>query len=252
MNLKELQRDFLDNVIRGKRSRSLLNVIQSDSVQDSLQIYQNNYKFGVLDAIKNNFRTSESFMGEEKFSKLCFKCIDNNPSRSGNLDDYALIFFQFVRNSNVNSEIEDLVTLDYYQSIIYDDADPYFMEESEYSHIEPSQLNRVKLELNPTLRKFTLFNANSISLWHNLFENKAVTRLSARAKKSTIAGFKNHEQTHFMPLTFEELTFLNCLEKRKTLQEIFEIMEKHKSADRFQYILLNFIKKKLVNKFTFN
>lgn len=255
MNLRELQHNFLKSVTKNHKKHGLENIILSESIVDALQIYKNNYRYGVLGALENNFRATKNFLGEKDFSNLCLQCIDLNSSKSGNLDDYSKIFFNFIKKSNAQKQniIKDLVHLDYFYSIIYDEKEPKIFSQSRFKEIKPDQMESVLLKLNPTTKIFYLNHSESISIWKLALKQQfRKVRINLKNQNLEAIGYKIENKIIFKILNYQESLLINAIREKKKLKEIYQLFLDKNLENNFQHILANLITEKTIVKFTIN
>lgn len=82
-SLKKLQQDFLQNIM--------------DFTEKTTDIYQNNYKMGLIKTLSATYPVCERLVGKSFFNQLAKQYIMANPSMSFSLDDYGDKFSEFSR-----------------------------------------------------------------------------------------------------------------------------------------------------------
>lgn len=96
MRLAELQRAFLESVVRESDGASLpLSNRSRISPQRSLEIYRSNYVGGRTEALRAIYRGCERLVGEQCFEEMARRYIWAHPSRSGNLNEEGERFPEF-------------------------------------------------------------------------------------------------------------------------------------------------------------
>ncbi len=62
-----------------------------------LQVYRNNFRSALADALRASFPVTEKLVGEEFFAATADACVAACESRSGNIQDYGTVFPAFLR-----------------------------------------------------------------------------------------------------------------------------------------------------------
>lgn len=139
MKLKKLQNNFV-NALYGESSEELLLSIKKGKLlkEESLDIYRNNLRETLINALRITYSEIHKNLGAKKFQKLCDEFIKKNRSRSSNLDDYGPEF-----NSGFCGEVERLK----HHSYLARDAKPLNLKK--LKKLPPEKLFEVKFKLHP-------------------------------------------------------------------------------------------------------
>lgn len=104
--LADLQRQFLA-ALAGDETADVLALIDDRHV-DAVQrfaIYRNNWRSNLRNALCAAYPVVERLVGAEFFGWLADNYVDQQPSRSGNLDDYGFEFPEFIRQFPAVAEL---------------------------------------------------------------------------------------------------------------------------------------------------
>jgi hypothetical protein len=87
--LKQLQKDFYQDVLTVESvSKSYLNKGNFTS-QDLIQIYRNQYFLSLSESLAKSYSCVKRLVGEDFFNKLAKDFIMAHPSKTGNIIDYG-------------------------------------------------------------------------------------------------------------------------------------------------------------------
>lgn len=94
MNQLEFNQIFIKAVSRPSEdlNKQILPCIKKNHklpARDALKVYQEDYQYRLLDALKNTYKATHFILGDEDFSFLCFDYIKTHFSTSPDLDDYG-------------------------------------------------------------------------------------------------------------------------------------------------------------------
>jgi hypothetical protein len=253
MKLKKLQSNFIHSIFDRNLNKEFLEELSTDNKSVSLQIYRNNVISSLNNSIKNNFKILNQYLGDEQFNKLSMDCIYNNPSKSGNLEDYSKIFYQYIKKNSDNVIAKDLASLDYNNNLIYISNDCEVYKPEEFQAIPPDCLDKVILHVNPTIRIFKIHSPDSIKLWYKLSneENSFKDDLVKR-KTNYCVGYRVNNKIYFMPISKIERNFLLLCYKNILLIEIYNLITYNYPNFQLEKIIKKFILFKIINKFTIN
>jgi len=87
-SLPELQQGFA-HALRGERGTSLPVRARGLSAQQRLQVYRHNHESALLEALRAIYPVTERLVGEAFFATAALSYIGQNPSHSGNIQDYG-------------------------------------------------------------------------------------------------------------------------------------------------------------------
>ena len=171
-SLKQCQQLFLQSIIEGDNSDSIVNentgtansqalaaenlsgapnlsrLINSNikSPDIRISIYKNNYQMALVNCLKSTFLNVSRLLGESNFKILALKYIEANPSVSEDLNQYGKGFAKFISNRavEINEEIGDINKGD---SVIFYVAQADYLKQCCY-YAENNQLLLINAFIN--------------------------------------------------------------------------------------------------------
>ncbi len=249
MKLKELQHNFIKYMQGNEFDDNFIGEVTSDCVSDSLKIYQNNIFFSLLGSLENQYRALKQYLGEKKFISLAKACIDSNPSRSGNLDDYSKIFLEFMQSHIDDKTSTDIAKLDHNYWSIFISEDDVVTPRNEFVSIKASDYAKTKLCLSHSIRLLKLYDAQSLNIWNKLFYDKEIT---SGIQTEFIVGNRPNLFPKFEYIAESEYIFLKEIKAKRNLSDIFSGMLKRKEEGYFSVYITKNINKEIITSFTIN
>ncbi|SHN92888.1 HvfC/BufC N-terminal domain-containing protein [bacterium endosymbiont of Bathymodiolus sp. 5 South] len=148
--LKQLQRDFYQDVLTVESvSKNYLNK-GNFTAQDLIQIYRNQYFLSLRESLAKSYSCVKRLVGEDFFNKLAKDFIIAHPSTTGNIIDYGDEFSNFIKLSpdcKTVSYLADIAKLERYYERCYFSDIVFFMA-SVYPVIKIWQLNENSEQLD--------------------------------------------------------------------------------------------------------
>jgi hypothetical protein len=117
MNEKKFQQDFVKTVFLEEDhlpSDIIQNMIPIGKIDNKkvLEVYQTDYKYRMLEAMRSNFESVWMVLGDDEFEKLVFLFIKTNPSSHFDLNHYGDDFPIFlIQQTDLIEEMPFLVSL---------------------------------------------------------------------------------------------------------------------------------------------
>lgn len=116
--LADLQRQFLSAIIDDDAARISTEIVdRPPGIEKVLNVYRNNWRSNLRNALRVTYPVVERLVGAEYFDWMADQFIDAQPSRSGNLDNYGAEFPEFVRDFPGVAELPylaDVAQLEFY------------------------------------------------------------------------------------------------------------------------------------------
>jgi len=85
------------------------------SASRALEVYREDYRARLTEALRNTYRGIYTLIGNEDFQKIALDYIDSTPSLSPDLDDYGAQFDQFCFNHDLSKEYDFLKEMAYFE-----------------------------------------------------------------------------------------------------------------------------------------
>ncbi len=172
--LSNLQKNFITAVREEKDELLITEIAENGFAPRALiDVYRNNTFSVQKNALAITYAALANILGE-KFSSLAFHYIRNNPSRSGNLDDYGHDFPEFLETLEFFDKNPELIELSIFEKLYQESslaAQGKIFNSAALAGIKPEDMMNLKFEFAPHVRlfaaKFPVFK-----LWNNNIERK--------------------------------------------------------------------------------
>jgi hypothetical protein len=202
---------------------------------ERLTIYSNNVIASKIDSIRASYPAIEAIVGNEFFRTLAKKYAKQKISNSGNLDDYAHDFPQFIQenyNSHQLDYLTDLALFELNTNLIDQQKD---LQAGLQLHKQNEEdLMQLQLKLANSC-KIQCSNFPILSLF--LFSKERLENPPNLAKDETILIYKDKFDIRFLELNQIEHNFLRNFNSQTSLYDCFL---KHNSETEFQSLLQKF------------
>lgn len=154
MQLKEIQRKFLNSVY-GK-SDDMAGLVKDNgvSVESRMKIYHQNVFMTLYNTLKNTYPIICNLTDERFFKYAANEYIKANKSKSGNLDDYGESFIDFLDFFAPTKDLKYLVDVAKYEwakHIAYFAKDVPLLENITFFNYDKATYERINLSLHPSL-----------------------------------------------------------------------------------------------------
>ena len=214
--LAKLQNDFIKRIYN-PNNQAILAEIKEGGVnkEDLFNIYRNNILSNLTNALRLTYGLVYKKIGNKKFEKIAQDFIINNPSESGNLDNYHSQFPQFLKSSNLqnNDFLSELANFEWFLHLSYLAANGVGINIQNLQKLPKEKLFEIKFKLHPSC---FLIKAN-----HNLI---SVYEGNNKKIKKQIYILINRGTGEVIPeaLSEKEFSFLKAASEEKSLYEIYE------------------------------
>ncbi|SFV87784.1 Conserved domain protein [hydrothermal vent metagenome] len=142
--LKQLQRQFYQDILNPSNEATNYLNQGNFSGNDLLQIYHNQYFVSLIEALGKTYSCVKRLVGEDFFNRLAQEFIQAYPSKTGNIIDYGAEFEDFIRcNTHCQNlpYLGDVAKFEYCYERCYFLLDTQFFIYSPYPIIKIWQLN---------------------------------------------------------------------------------------------------------------
>lgn len=97
--LADLQREFLTAITSGDDEKISAVIVEgTPGIYKALDVYRNNWRSNLRNALRVTYPVVERLVGAEYFDWMADRFLDEQPSQSGNLDNYGAEFPEFIRS----------------------------------------------------------------------------------------------------------------------------------------------------------
>ncbi len=150
MSVKQLQKEFYQDVVDVESNPENYLDNASFSAQDLLQIYRNQYFLTLGEALAKSYACIKRLVGEDFFNQLAREYIATHPSKTGNIIDYGDEFPDFIKTNTHCKNLpylSDIAKFEHLYERCYFSGAVYFMR-STYPVIEIWQLDENSAQLD--------------------------------------------------------------------------------------------------------
>ncbi len=167
--MDELNQDYIDftraivlNEALNAASSSLLNTLNTPntfntvysnySLANAIDIYRNNYRCNLHDALAGAYPVIKQLVGDDFFRFLARKFIEQYPSRNANLHHYGAELADFVAHFPAAQELvylPDVAALEWACHVAYFAADKTILDLERLSQVTPEQYPNLVLHIHP-------------------------------------------------------------------------------------------------------
>ncbi len=205
-NLKNLQNKFIDAVY--KENEEVLASVVDKNIEkiERLEIYRNNLYGTLSNALRITFTRSFGILKEKKFNKIAYKYIDNNRSKSGNLDDYGENFCDFMPNAF----LADIARLDWLCLQIYLKKYEQEIDLEKLQKVAPEKLGDLKFLISKSL----IF----LDSYYNLISKDK----KKRKNKLHFIVYRNKNDVIVERISNREFVFLSFVNQGLEMFEIYK------------------------------
>ncbi len=152
--LPELQKQFMDGLLRkdDRVYKQLDGRIRS--AQQQLDIYRNSYQGGLLKAMKDIYPVTQRLLGGEFFEAMCLRYITQTPCQSLDINKYSETFAEFAEQFKPVDELiylSDVIRLEWGWHRAYQTADITLEDFTPLLSFDSAKLQSLYLSLVPSM-----------------------------------------------------------------------------------------------------
>lgn len=216
-NLRQWQTDFVETMKNSTRCAPLHLRGGSISAERRLNIYANNIRHGLTEALKSIYRVTEQLVGREYFTYMADRYGERHPSRSGNLHDFGQAFPQYMRSLEALSGLmylPYLAQLEWAYHVAFHAADLHVgFNMQQLRTVSASDMDQIQFRLHPSV---SLLHSpcRILPLWeaHQTTELEQVLELDH--SDEYILVIRRQLAIEFQTLSKAEFTFLSAIQDR--------------------------------------
>lgn len=181
------------------------------AVQDRLAIYHHAYRARLVDALRDTFGHTATYLGDDWFDDDALAFVQSHPSTASSLNHYGAAFpaWMFERHAR-DAEIGELAALDWALRRAFDGADAAPLPLAALASIAPEAWGHIGFAFVPTYTRLT-FTHNTLALWHALDQALTPPTVEALDAPSDVLIWRLGHQPHFRSLGTFEANALNHL-----------------------------------------
>lgn len=207
--LSALQSHFIDHLLDNPSAIS--DYIVSDAHMDAarrLHIYHHAYRARLMEALKENYDKTWTYLGDEQFENACLAYINQTPSTHWNLRYYGSNFPSWLAdNFSQDLEVADLASFEYALRDAFDGPDADVMTPEDASRLPAEAWESMRFAFHPTARIIRITH-NVIAIWSALIKQEAPPSPEALPAPIPILVWRKDVQPHFRTLDADEVGVL--------------------------------------------
>ena len=190
--------------------------------QRRLLIYHHGYRARLVDALRDSFSHTATYLGEEWFDADALAFVEDHPSTHSSLNAYGADFAGWLLERHPHDpDIGELAALDWALRRAFDGADAAPLGLADLAAIAPPAWARIGFALVPTTALLALTH-NTIALWHALDQQQPPPRAMRLAEPGTALVWRRGHQPHFRSLDAVELRALSGLREGLSFAAVCE------------------------------
>ena len=155
--LNELLTGFAQAIVHGDKPPEQIGPAYPHySADTALEVYRNNYRGNLHDALAGAYPVIRQLVGDEFFRYMARKFIEQYPSRSGNLHRYGAEMAEFVATfgpAGTLPYLPDVAALEWACHRAYFAEDASALDLAELAQIPPDQYPQLILRIHPSCRQ---------------------------------------------------------------------------------------------------
>jgi hypothetical protein len=222
--LHDFQNAFTDWVLRSGSKNQLSAFIRENglTVEQRLNVYQNNTQLGLTGALRDGFPVVNKLVGTEFFNQLARCYLRHYPPKAGCLLFFGSEFADFISDYDPASSLPylpDIARLEWFWHEAFHEADAGALDVKALAGISPDCYGSLGFSLHPTVRLL----ASSYPIQHiwqinqEGFQGDGTVNLEEGACRVLV--FRPELEVLLMTLTEAEFDFLSSLVKGLTLNQ---------------------------------
>lgn len=222
-DLRRLQGDFLDALLRGRGSlhERIVNAGRLDPEQ-RLGIYSNAYRVRLIDALSDAYPCLHTLLGDEGFRKLGMAYIDARPSRHFSIrwfgDDLSVYLSESVDYADT-PVLAEMAAFEWALRGAFDAADTPTIRREDLQRIAPNDWAGLCFRLHPSVRRLNL-SWNVPQLWNAVDHGAQPIKPEENDYPAGWAIWRRDLQTFFRSLDVDEAWALDVAGEGKSFGDI--------------------------------
>lgn len=213
-DLRRLQRDFLDVLLRGGGSfhERIVHAGRLDPEQ-RISIYSGAYRVRLIDALADAYPSLHTLLGDEDFQALGMAYLDARPSRHFSIrwfgDDLSLYLAESVDYADV-PVLAEMAAFEWALRGAFDAEDRPTIGREELRQIAPHHWAGLGFRLHPSVRRLNL-SWNVAKLWNAIDQDAPPVKAESNAHPVGWVIWRRGLQTFFRSLDVDEAWALDAV-----------------------------------------
>lgn len=228
-SLRNLQEQF-QTYVHQQETSIKDNIVDAPqiTIEERVEIYRQGYYLRLIDILEREFSALKNLLGKAQFAELCRDYIDAYPSTHFSVRAYGRYMMNFL---STRPELEplhvELAEFEWAFGKVIDAADGPHLTSEDMAKIPPEAWAELRLAFHPSLMMVDL-HYNTPAIWQALFENDPESHPIPATEKAehtiTWLVWRFNQQSHYLPLTPEQLCMVRGVQSNQTFSEICEAL----------------------------
>ena len=222
--LLELQKQFMDGLLRNNARIDEHLDGQIRSSQQQLSIYRNSYQGGLLKAMIDIYPVCKRLLGDEFFEAMCLRYIKQTPCQSYDINHYGKSFAEFAEQFKPVRELiylADVIRLEWAWHYAYQADDITSQDFTPLLGFTDSQLESLQLTLTPSMTLLTsLYPVNLIWSANQIEANDDQDSIELDSDPCFLVIWRNGFDSHIDVVEQALFEFLIAIQKNQYLGQV--------------------------------
>ena len=181
------------------------------AVRERLAIYHHAYRARLVDALRDSFGHTATYLGGEWFDADALAFVQSHPSTASSLNDYGAGFATWLLERHPrDADIGELAALDWTLRRAFDGADAVPLDLAALADIAPEAWGRIGFAFVPTCARLT-FSHNTLALWQALDQEQAPPKAQRLDTPNEVLVWRHGHRPHFRSLGVLEAQAIGAL-----------------------------------------
>lgn len=181
------------------------------AVPRRLGIYHHAYRARLIDALRDSFGHTLTYLGDEWFDADALAYVQAHPSTTSSLNGYGAGFAAWLLARHAHdADIGELAALDWALRRAFDGADAVPLDLTALAGIAPEAWARIGFAFVPTLARLTLTH-NTLALWHAIDQQQTPPQAQRLDTPQQVLVWRRGHQPHFRSLGALEARAISAL-----------------------------------------
>lgn len=192
------------------------------AIQRRLGIYHHAYRARLVEALRDTFGHTATYLGDEWFDADALAFVQSHPSTASSLNAYGAGFAAWLLERHPrDGDIGELAALDWALRRAFDGPDAAPLELGALAGIAPDAWSRIGLAFVPTLVRLSVRH-NTLALWQALDQGQAPPKADVLDAPSQVLVWRRGHQPHFRSLGAVEAQALGNLQSGASFADTCE------------------------------
>jgi hypothetical protein len=202
--LAELQAAFQDHLLNGSTGISQAVLANAGlDVARRLNIYHHAYRARLVEALRDSYGHTASYLGDEQFDAVARAYLAAHPSLDPNLRWFGVNFSEWAAAEHAaDPELSELAALDWALRRAFDASDATPLALSDLARVPPEAWAHIGFVFHPTCARLVLRH-NTLAIWHALDQDAAPPAAEPLAPRAPAALSQPRRPRSFGALVVE-------------------------------------------------